>query len=206
MAGEFAAVERDLGDRAGGRAHAAGDASALKRRSGGGGCAHDSLARAEDDLAIGAEVEQSDQGFAFGEPGREDTRQNIAADETAETAQKAHLGFFGQVPSQLSRAEFLHSVVVRFEGHRRQRCDFDAGEQMMHHRVPTSMTLRGLAARRHHLAIIRPTSARISAASARPPAGSANSTLITSAPACRLSSADSHPFAVRDLPVAQPLW
>lgn len=88
----------DLGDGAGGGAHAVGDAGAFEGGAGGGAGADELVAVAGDDFAVGAEVDEGLDGVLLLDAGDVESGEDIATDEAAEAGQEADLGGGGQGP------------------------------------------------------------------------------------------------------------
>ena len=122
----------DVRDRSGCRAHSHADSPRFEGRPRRRGRAQNPPRLPQDDLAVGAEVDEGAQTGALVNPGGENPGQQIGTDEPAEARQKSHLRFQRKVPSELPRVQHLLTVVRRPERHRGQRGDVDPAEQMVH--------------------------------------------------------------------------
>jgi len=83
---ELTTDEVHLSDGPCGGAHSVGDAGSFEGRSGGGGRAEEPVTVSENNLAVGAEVDQQCQLATFVHAGGENSGGEIAADETPEPA------------------------------------------------------------------------------------------------------------------------
>ncbi|OPZ17447.1 MAG: hypothetical protein BWZ10_01201 [candidate division BRC1 bacterium ADurb.BinA364] len=132
MAAQAPSARLDRADGARRRPHARRNVGALEGRSGRRRSAQQPFARADDNFAVRAQVDQAKQRLAPDHLGGHHARQHIGADEAAHAGQEAHRRIARQAPSEFAGAKPNQAVVFRFEGIARQRRDVDAAKEVMH--------------------------------------------------------------------------
>ncbi|MFM1941153.1 MAG: hypothetical protein RI897_135 [Verrucomicrobiota bacterium] len=125
----------DLGDGAGGGAHAVGDAGAFESGAGGGARADELVAVTGDDFPVGAEVDEGLDGVLLMEAGDVEAGEDITADEAAEAGEEADLGCGGQGPVQVGWGELKQAEIGGFEGGVGERGGVDSAEEVVHRGV-----------------------------------------------------------------------
>jgi hypothetical protein len=136
MAVELVVSKSHRADGTAGRTHAVSDARALEGGSGSGRCAEETVAVAEDDFAVRAQVNEGDELITFMEAGGEDAGEEIAANESTEGGEEADGGITGQFPSERGGGEFLEFKGDRFERAVAEGFDVKTGEQVVHDGIP----------------------------------------------------------------------
>ena len=129
------AVDLDGFDRAVGRAHAAGDVAALKGGTGRAGAGHHKVAVAEDQLAVGAEVDEERELILVPDEARERARGDIAADIRADVRGKQDLGVGVRGEAEVLGGHAAPLEKRRDIGFHAHGVRVDAEEQMVHRGV-----------------------------------------------------------------------
>ena len=138
-------------DGAGACRHPGTDSAAFESRSRGRGRAQDSVAAAQYNFAIGADIEQRVRGGLLIKARGNHAGQQVAAHEAAEAGQELHLG----APAELPGAEAALPEFGGEERHGRQGLHAEAAKEVVHGGVAHNQHLfQGAAAGRprQHLA------------------------------------------------------
>jgi len=135
VAFECGIAEKHVGDGSAGCAYAHSDRGGFEGGSGGGRGAEDAVAVAQNDLSVGAEIDEGAQAITARQVDRNDPRENIGSCETAQTGQKSNPAGGRQGPAELFWPKTLLAGVFRHERSMRKRFDVQAGKQVVHHRV-----------------------------------------------------------------------
>jgi hypothetical protein len=130
-------------DCSGGGAHPMTDAGAFEGGTRGSGSAQDMVAIAQDDFAVGAEIDESNQPFTFVELGGEDSREQIAADKPSQGGQEPDSCIAGQFPGKRCGGEGLKVEGDRSKGTAAQRFDIKPAKEMVHECVADDHDLFG---------------------------------------------------------------
>lgn len=138
LAGECAIPKGHTGDGPGGGAHAHGDPGAFEGGAGRRGGAEEALRVADDDFAIGTEVDERGGLRAVGKAGGDNAGEDVAADEPAEAREEGDGGPWGGeviVPAKFREGKGLGFGVGGGEGMMGEGVDGKSGEEVVHHRV-----------------------------------------------------------------------
>ena len=134
-------VDRDPIDGAEGAAHAVADLGALERRPGGRRAGPEPLARAQQHLAVGADVDGDADLGALVDARRERDADGIGADETGDERQQTHARLRRHLQEELARGQG-HRVAHHRRIGARPTCEGSMPSRMWcMHVLPTTTTL-----------------------------------------------------------------